>query len=565
MEHTKETISQMLKYVGTGDVEAAKQLLDSTPGLIHAIIGSESLLNHAASYGTVEMATLFIKYGCDLKKYSITGKHKSSALDSAISADKPKMVELLLQNGVKSLNDRPILAAIVGQKKHSLELIKLLHQHGTNLHEVFLNEYTGEKINALSYAIAYKRHDVVDYLKAHGCVMPGEQPRIDAPKQTKDQSMEYTKETVSQMLKYVETGDVEAAKQLLDSTPGLIHAVIGSESLLNHAASYGTVEMATLFIKRGCDLKKYSTLGKHKSSALDDAISADKPKMVELLLKYGVESLDKRRLLTAIVGQKKHSLELIKLLHQHGTNLHEVFLNEYTGEKINALSYAIAYKRHDVVDYLKAHGCVMPDQEPLSATQQQDDDLISEYFEEYYGPVDPRSLIEIVPQHPSIAIHAVPANAKHKCLTLFTSGMSDEEMVVPAEGERFSRAELFIQLPANWPYQDIQNITNGWPVHWLRALASFPFKNGTWLGGEVAIASQEITGIPIGSGFDSMLILCEKFIDLGTDQSVALYRLFPLTPAERKLEMTQGIGALLRKFDVKDVKFVVDLNRTSVV
>ncbi len=108
------------------------------------------------------------------------------------------------------------------------------------------------------------------------------------------------------------------------------------DMVVHNAASRGNVTMAAMLISQGCDLQKTYKNWKTRLKCSRFRDRADKPKMVELLLQHGVESFDERRILTSIVGQKKHSLEMIKLLHQHGTDYTKCYLNEYTGEKINA-------------------------------------------------------------------------------------------------------------------------------------------------------------------------------------------------------------------------------------
>ncbi len=55
---------------------------------------------------------------------------------------------------------------------------------------------------------------------------------------------------------------------------------------------------------------------------------------------------------------------------------------------------------------------------------------------ELFGPVDPLAQQEIVPVHDKVhvAINVIRPNDRHPCLTLFTTGMSDQAMNVP-EGQ----------------------------------------------------------------------------------------------------------------------------------
>lgn len=371
-------------------------------------------------------------------------------------------------------------------------------------------------------------------------------------------------ETIEIMLSHVENGELDKAEKLLDKHTGLVSVDTGMGTWLHNAAAENDLEMAAMLLEKGCDLKATYCVGKHQLSALDTAISSDAPEVVEFLLLAGADSSNQRCVLSAIVGKKRRSLEIIKVLETHGADLNAVFDNENTGEKINALSHAIAYERHDVVAYLKSRGCVLPGEaRSLHAESQSQNPAVS-FFESQYGAVAPRSLIEVVSDIPEIIVHAIPANDQTPCLTLFTAGMSVLAMNVPESQDRFARAELFIQLPADWAYEKIEDVHFGWPVHWLRALAKYPHQNQTWLGGEVAIVDEDVFGFNIGSGFDSMLVLCEKEYATCDGSLVSVYRLFPLCTSERHLEKTEGVGSLMRAFDANDVSFVVDMKRKSV-
>jgi hypothetical protein len=77
------------------------------------------------------------------------------------------------------------------------------------------------------------------------------------------------------------------------------------------------------------------------------------------------------------------------------------------------------------------------------------------YFEEHFGPVDPRSLSEIVPTGLPITVHAIRSSKERPHITLFTTGLAQKRMKMPKEFKDYQYAELFIQLPANWPNMDI--------------------------------------------------------------------------------------------------------------
>ena len=134
-----------------------------------------------------------------------------------------------------------------------------------------------------------------------------------------------------------------------------------------------------------------------------------------------------------------------------------------------------------------------------------------------------------------------------------------------AEIKEYEYAELFIQLPGDWPYADMGSPDYGWPVYWLRSLAAFPHEQGTWLGGPVVIYDDDPGGVIAPNvKFTSMLVMAERRFTSNEGKLVQLFRLTPLYPEERELHEKEGIAALMRAFDQHGVPFVVDLRRKNV-
>lgn len=188
------------------------------------------------------------------------------------------------------------------------------------------------------------------------------------------------------------------------------------------------------------------------------------------------------------------------------------------------------------------------------------------YFEDYFGPVDKRALIEIVPTEPPIAVHVISPAGDRQHITLFTTGMSSRPMNVPEGEDEWKYAELFIQLPGDWNYAELGDPNLGWPILRLRSLAKYPHQIGTWLGGPVTVVSNEDPPEPIAPNarFDSLLLLAEHQVKADDGRIINLYRMTPLYPEERALEASEGIKALMLAFDRDSVPFIVDLKRRNV-
>jgi hypothetical protein len=375
----------------------------------------------------------------------------------------------------------------------------------------------------------------------------------------------------------ISEGKIDQVRELLAQHGKALNKVIcvGGDGLFT-AASHGRLDMVKLFLSKEYefDVNSKETFPPHQSP-LEACLKNCDPDVVLLLLEHGADPNYGRAIIGAISGYppKKNSLEIVKLLEKHGADLHRTFVNHQAKDKdlMNALSTAIAWGQQEVADYLRSRGAVLPDKTPRkpagdgSADSWRTNEIVA-YFEKKFGPVDPKTLIEIVPTEPAIAIHVIPPSAGRSCVTLFTTGMSAERMKVPPGGEAFQLAELFVQLPADWPYMAIDDPAHGWPIHRLRSTAKYPRQNDTWLGGQATIVADAEPPEPItpGSPFTSLLFLAEEDLTTEDGRSIVFYRMTPLYTEERELEMRKGLPKLMRAFDRNKVSFVVDLKRPNV-
>lgn len=190
------------------------------------------------------------------------------------------------------------------------------------------------------------------------------------------------------------------------------------------------------------------------------------------------------------------------------------------------------------------------------------------YFEQEFGPVDSRSLTEIVPTtEPPVRVHVVRPNPRSGCVTLFTTGLSSRPMTVPEGAEDYRFAELFVQLPADWPVElaDLSGSEHGWPAAWLRVLAGVPRAEGTWLGGGGSTIASADPPVPFSPGlpFTVAWLVAERSLVREDANAVQLYRFVPITTEEWKLVQRDGVAALGAAFDSAEVQMVVDPTRKS--
>jgi hypothetical protein len=358
----------------------------------------------------------------------------------------------------------------------------------------------------------------------------------------------------------IRSGNVEEVRRLLIESPHLLARDHHGHTWLQIAAHYESVPMVELFLGLGSDV---NAEGMNGFVALDAALGADHPEVVRCLLHHGADPNRGKQVIWAIVGHGRHSLEMLRLLEQHGADLDRPFVNEMSEDRrpITSIVAAKDWGKKDVAKYLSSRKSA-PARPPRAKLGGE----ILSYFREQFGPVQEAALKEIVPSDPRIAIHVIPASAERRHITLFTIGMSDRPMTVPADGEGYQYAELFVQLPADWPYTRLEDPACAWPIHWLRSTAKYPHQNNTWLGGPVAIIANDDPPQPLATGtrFTSLLFLAEKSFVSRDGRTIRLYRMVPLYTEERDLEIREGIGALLRSFDAHNIPFVVDLERPSV-
>lgn len=307
-------------------------------------------------------------------------------------------------------------------------------------------------------------------------------------------------------------------------------------------------------------------------SVLVTAIEELDSTMVRFLLSKGANPNVGRPLVTAMNRDDNDlALSFVKLLVEHGADVNKLY--ELYGDKDDLFTALDWATDPSIIEYLKQHGAKHAAeiigaraQQPKSGKQRSLAEQVVAYFEENFGPVNKRAQIEIVPSGTPISIHAIEPKGKRRHLTLFTTGLSSKEMVVPRGEEDYALAEIFMQLPGSWNYQDMSQANTGWPCHWLRRMAQYPEKHQTWLGGPFTIVANEDPPEPLAPNtkFTSLLLLAEKSFQSDDGRKVQLYRMSPLYTEERDLEIREGAAALMRAFDRQSVPFIVDLKRKNV-
>ena len=199
-------------------------------------------------------------------------------------------------------------------------------------------------------------------------------------------------------------------------------------------------------------------------------------------------------------------------------------------------------------------------------------DALTAHVERHVGPIG-MVYHELVSPHVHVDVHHVAPTDERPWHVLFTTGMSERPMTVPAGAEEFRFAELMVCLPAEWPVSQeaFADERNYWPVQWLKALARFPHEYGSWLGfGHTIPNGDPPAPVAPGTSLCGMLLLPPGGMPeeawtcrVDAERTVHLWSLMPIHADEMKYKLRHGTDDLLEKFEAADVSFVVDAGRPS--
>lgn len=606
--------SAIVDAIFNGDPDFVRAQVAARPELCRGVYLGKTLLHHAARSPNSQVIRVLIAGGSDVDG-DVEENGTDTPLCVAAASKYPDNVRVLLEAGADPNIGEPIVEVIAGDHQPDpVAVIRLLEQHGADIHAVYPYGSKKSPMNALLLAESFGMDDVVAYLRSRGARPPAEYPpgAVDASLHPVPNSPgQLTAELESQVVDAILDGNFAIVRQHVTAHPELCHGLRCGGTLLHHAAKSPNAEIVRFLIKRGADLN--AVLG-HLGSTTPLSSATPHLANVRLLLEAGADPRINQPICKAIVT--RHSpdrLEIVKLLEAAGADIHVVYPYGATMKPMNPLLLAESLQRLDVVTYLRSRGARPPAEYPPGTVEAYLSDQVPplpfrvadsggiarplqdatatpipkaerpasnaaeipipnaetvEYFRQHFGPVDALAAIEIVPSDPAIAVHFIPTVDGVQPVTLFTTGLATEPMIPNGQAatdfvlDEYSFAELFIQLPAGWNYRDFKDPRNNWPVHWLRQLARWPHAKRRSFGGPTAVFK---TGGPIAPGlpFEGLLLISERHYEASDGRMVRLFRLLPLYPEEIALEKSRGAPALMRAFDKHGTPFVVDLKRKN--
>lgn len=365
-------------------------------------------------------------------------------------------------------------------------------------------------------------------------------------------------------------GNADEVARLIGDDRVLLHDASPLGTWLHVAASKGQLEVLQRLILLGLDINVLS--GVSQKTALSSAASGGQREIVEYLISQGAEldtsAPEKNPLFGAIYGGHP---DIVRLLLASGIDAHAVYFGASARPR-NALSFAIDRGQAEIESLLGSAGCVLPPP-PAPPTIPEAHQQIIAVLSEMFGPVDSLALHTNLPVDDMVhsAIHVIHPNERHRCLTLFTTGMSDKPMKVPPGQTQYQYAELIMHLPADWPipHESDRSTEAWWPIQWLRQIAYYPHESETWLGGQYTILSNEEPPQPFAANTPfSCLLLIADFAGWSPVQRdgkpVHFYTLVPLYAEERDYERQHGLMKLLESFEQNGVTTVADNARKNV-
>jgi hypothetical protein len=283
---------------------------------------------------------------------------------------------------------------------------------------------------------------------------------------------------------------------------------------------------------------------------------------------------------------KNGQLEVVRYLLEKGVDSKACYRN-MSGSLINAFTEAKLSRNKELLELLKSYGCSEPVEgidapiwEPEIKKKKEDGnrsrvDEILDYMATRFGPIDEIAQHELLPQMSglSISIHCISPNEVHPYYVLFTTGMSELPMNVPAGQNEWRFAELVMHLPETWhhPIENKEVEEWSWPMSVLRRAAYAPHIAKSWLAPPSTIISFSAEEHSLGPDTElSSLLLVPRFANLRepllfSGGAINFFTVVPIHAKERKFEKDFGMSKFLRKFVDEKVPMIADFKRKPFV
>ena len=334
------------------------------------------------------------------------------------------------------------------------------------------------------------------------------------------------------------------------------------------------IELLKMMIDAGVDPHQLSA--KHYQSPLDCAISLGRPDYLRFLLELGIDpnnDIKNRRLGFAAVGQSipvDKQLALLKLLVEYHLDLNHLY--EWFGNR-NILRTVLDHATEpEVKKYLRSVGAKtaaeLTGKVALEAAESSGNEQLAEvhrHLEKLFGPAEERSFTEMLDPDSPISVHVIKPTSDDGFITLFTLGLSSKPMAVPPELAEHALAELYLQLPANWEFNN-PDPRWSWPIQLLVDLANYPHANDGFFAVPVTAISNGSPPEPLGPGvkFTATALVADEGFQRADGNTVHLFCVMPIFDSECKLAQ-HSIPEFLNRLDAVGVSRILSLNRPGII
>lgn len=358
----------------------------------------------------------------------------------------------------------------------------------------------------------------------------------------------------------VETGDVASVRKIWSEDSEVVSRVgLTLNVYLRNCASAGDYLMISVLVELGADINYSRDFYDHVLSSAADSKSMP---CLRWLLANGanvnMETADGTRSPALESAVFVGSLEMVELLVDHGAIINYEWENS---DKPcgNPLTSAIKSGHDDIIKYLRSQGGVEPERVIRTSG-----DPLDDHIRQHFGVVGENSVDQIEPTDPPITI-SIARNADFS--TLFTKGMSSVPVKQNDGTEQF--VELLLQVPAGWPlHPGTEDPGVWWGITCLQDTAVFPHETGQPFSFYVLFPNgTPPTAIYEDSSFTGVMAIqvmgpAGGFQD-GT-RTITLYHMIPLYTEEFQLVETDGIEALLQRFQDEGIGQHLDSGRKNV-
>jgi hypothetical protein len=200
---------------------------------------------------------------------------------------------------------------------------------------------------------------------------------------------------------------------------------------------------------------------------------------------------------------------------------------------------------------------------------------IAEHIEQHVGAVH-RVWHEINPGTVQVDVVQIAPTEERPFWTLITLGMSHQAMHTTDDAQDYSRAELMLCLPKDWPLEehDLRSEQHYWPIGLLKSLATLPFEHRTWIGPGHTIPNggEQLQPYTHSTAMCCTLVLPPLFqlpeemhlLTQPNGTAVRFYNVWTLYAEEVQWKIDHGLESLLDRMHKFGVTETVSSDRKNV-